>query len=202
MRRLRAVLAFEVGLHLRRPTTWGGFAVLAVLGVLPVLGMGADMGRHVNAPAAIMLYTFILGMVGVLVTAALCADAGVRDALTRMQALFHTTPLRREEYLGGRYLGVVVVNAIVLLGAPVGLALAMLWPEFDRAMVGPFQRASYERAAPRYRALHRVGSGMHSVTVDVAGQPKRAGIDPDWLLIARRGDDLSDNVRDVALAPH
>ncbi|GLC27823.1 M1 family aminopeptidase [Roseisolibacter agri] len=146
MSRFRAVLAFEIGLHLRRPATWAGFALLAALGVLFVLGMGADMGRHVNAPAAIMLNTFILGMVGVLVTAALCADAGARDALTRMQALFHTTPLRREEYLAGRYLGAFVVNAIVLLGAPLGLALAMLWPDFDPSMVGPFRPASYLRA--------------------------------------------------------
>ena len=146
MSRFREILTFEIGLHLRRPGTWGGFALLAAIGVLLVLGMGTEMGKHVNAPAAIMLYAFILGMIGLLVTAALCADAGTRDAQTRMQALFYTTPLRAREYLAGRYLGVLVVNALVLLGGPLGLALAMLVPGLDPEMVGPFQPAAYVRA--------------------------------------------------------
>ena len=119
MSRFLEVFRFEVGLHLRRPATGSCFALLAALGAALVLLLGTDMGVHVNAPAAIILYTFILGFVGALVTAALSADAGSRDAMTGMQPLFYTTPLRRREYLTGRYLGAFAVNAVVLLGAPV-----------------------------------------------------------------------------------
>jgi ABC-type transport system involved in multi-copper enzyme maturation permease subunit len=145
MSRFLAVLRFELALHLRRPSTWAALLLMLVLGATFVVGLGSDMGTHVNAPASIVLYTFVLGLVGLLVTAGLFADAGARDALSRMQPLFYTTSIRKREYLAGRYLGAFAVNALVLVGAPIGMALAMLWPAFDPTMVGPFQPAAYLR---------------------------------------------------------
>jgi hypothetical protein len=146
MSRFLGVLRFEVALHLGRPATWGAFLLMLVLGATFVVGLGGDIGRHLNAPASIVLYSFVLGLVGVLVSAALFADAGARDALSRMQPLFYTTPMRKREYLAGRYLGAFALNAVVLLGAPIGMALAMLWPGLDPTTVGPFQASSYVRA--------------------------------------------------------
>ena len=146
MRRFRELLAFEVRLHLRRPIVWISFVLLLALSTLLVAVMGGDMGVNVNAPSAIILYTFILGLVGVLLTAALFADAGSRDAMTRMEPLLFTTPIRKREYLAGRYLGAWLVNAGVLVAVPVGLALSMLVPPQDAATVGPFVAGSYVRA--------------------------------------------------------
>jgi aminopeptidase N len=50
---------------------------------------------------------------------------------------------------------------------------------------------------PLHLATRRLGAGRHAVVVEVEGKPARAGIDPRFLLVPRRGDDLSDNVRDV-----
>ena len=146
MSRFRALLAFEIGQHFRKPLVWISVTLLLLLSAALVLAMGSDMGVHVNAPSSIVLYSFILGLVGVIVTAALFADAGSRDAMTRMESLLFTTPLRKGEYLAVRYLGAWIVNALVLLVVPLGLALSMMSPSHDPAMMGPFEAGSYLRA--------------------------------------------------------
>jgi hypothetical protein len=53
----------------------------------------------------------ILGGLGMLVTAGIFGDAASRDVQTRMHSLFYTSPLREAHYLGGRFLGALLVNA-------------------------------------------------------------------------------------------
>ena len=74
---------------------------------------------HVNAPrAARRGLACSSGMFGMLVTAALFGDAAVRDSQAGMDPLLFTSPLRKAEYLGGRFLAALAVNAVLAARDP------------------------------------------------------------------------------------
>ena len=142
---LGEVFRFEVDYRLRQPSTWIYAAVL--LGI-PFLMMHAINGssQYLNAPVAVMQMSAVLGGVGMLITAGIFGDAASRDVQTRMHALFYTSPVREGHYLGGRFLGAVVVNAVLLLGVPLGLLLASVMPYMAEGKFGPVQLAGYLQA--------------------------------------------------------
>ncbi|HEV2129818.1 MAG TPA: hypothetical protein VGR27_01865, partial [Longimicrobiaceae bacterium] len=119
------------------------YAVL-LLGV-PFLMMHAIGGSegYMNRPQMVAVGSLLSSMLGMLVTAALFGDAATRDVQARMHPLVYTTPLRKAEYLGGRFLGALAVNAVLLLGVPLGLLLGSRMPYLDQQMFGPLIPAAY-----------------------------------------------------------
>ena len=48
-------------------------------------------------------------------------EAFEADVQTRMYSLFYTSPVRESQYLGGRFLGALLVNVVLVMGVPLGL---------------------------------------------------------------------------------
>ena len=124
---LGEIFRFEVGYRVRQPSTW--VYALVLVGI-PFLLLHAINGssRYLNAPVMVMQMSTVLGSVGMLVTAGIFGDAASRDVGTRMHALFYTSPVRERDYLGGRFLGGLRVNAVLVLGVPLGLLLGSVMP--------------------------------------------------------------------------
>ena len=142
---LGEVFRFEVGYRLRQPSTWIYAAIL--LGV-PFAMMHAinGSGRLLNAPEMVMNASGIMGGIAMLVSAGVFGDAAARDVQSRTYALFYTSPLRERDYVVGRFLGAIAVNAVLLLGVPLGLLLASVMPYMARGKFGPVQPAAYVQA--------------------------------------------------------
>ncbi len=141
----REVFRFEVEYRLRQPSTWVYAAIL--LGV-PFLMMHLINGssQQMNAPEPVMNISAVLGGIGMLVSAGMFGDAAARDVSSRMHALFYTSPLGEAHYVLGRFLGAATVNALLLLGVPIGLLVASVMPYMDAGMFGPVQPAAYVQA--------------------------------------------------------
>ena len=139
---LGEVFRFEVGYRLRQPSTW---VYALVLFGIPFLMMHAINGssQYLNAPKMIANASAVLGGIGMLVTAGIFGDAAARDVHWRMHALFYTSPLRESRYLAGRFLAGLAVNAVLLLGIPLGLLLASVMPYMEAGKFGPVQMAAY-----------------------------------------------------------
>ncbi len=139
---LGELFRFEVGYRLKQPSTW---VYALVLIALPFLLMHVIDGssKFLNAPEALMNAAGIMGGVGMLISAGVFGDAAARDVSSRMHALFYTSPLRESEYVLGRFLGALCVNAVLLLGIPLGLLLASVMPYMDAGMFGPVQLTAY-----------------------------------------------------------
>jgi ABC-2 type transport system permease protein len=107
--RLVEIARFEIAYRLRRASTWF-YAVM--LTVLPLVVMQAlsNEPQHLNSPISTAAAVALIGMVGLLITAAIFGDAATRDADTGMRPLFYTAPLGKLEYLGGRFLGAFAVS--------------------------------------------------------------------------------------------
>ena len=139
---LGEVFRFEIEYLLRQPSTW---IYAAVLFGVPFLMMHALDGssQDANAPQLLMTVGNGLGRIAVIVSAGVFGDAAARDVESRMYALFYTSSIHERDYLIGRFLGAVVVNAMLLLGIPLGLLLAAMMPYMPEGMFGPVQLAAY-----------------------------------------------------------
>ena len=142
---LGEVFRFEVAYRVRQPSTW---VYALVLFGIPFLLLHAINGssNYLNAPIAVMQISTILGSVGMLVTAGIFGDAASRDVQMRMHSLFYTSPVREADYLGGRFLGALLVNAILAMGVPLGLLLASVMPYMSAGKFGPVRLDAYIQA--------------------------------------------------------
>jgi len=142
--KLLEVFRYEVGYRLRGATTWLYAAILFVVAFVAIHAQADGVHDvHVDAPGSVAMIAVAVGMFGMLVSAALFGDAAVRDAETGMEPLLFASPLGKAEYLGGRFLATLAVNALVLLAVPLGLAAATRMPYLDRAAFGPFRAATF-----------------------------------------------------------
>jgi hypothetical protein len=143
--RFSEIFRYELGYRLRSASTWlyGGFVFLLAFYVVHVDNGGSHTITG-NAPFRVAEITALFcGLFGMLVTAALFADAALRDRASRMDPLLFTTRLRPAEYLGGRFLAALLVNAVLLLATPLGLFIGSLMPYLQREGLGPNHLSTY-----------------------------------------------------------
>ncbi|HEX3129837.1 MAG TPA: M1 family aminopeptidase [Thermoanaerobaculia bacterium] len=142
--RLREVFRYELGYRLRSPSTWAYAAFLfLVMGWGLVATAEGSAPVHVNAPQQVAQGTMFGGLFGLLVSAALFGQAAIRDVAAGMDPLLYTTRLRKAEYLGGRFLAALAINAIVVLAIPLGFWVATVTPLVEAEALGPNRLATY-----------------------------------------------------------
>ena len=141
---------FELGYQLRRPWPWLFFAVL--LGIDFLLARDAALvdalyeDFFVNSPFAVANTTVIGGLLWLLAAPMVGGEAGARDLATGMHPLAWTAPVSKTEYLGGRFLAALILNALILLAVPAGILLAVYSPGVNPEVIGPFRPAAFLNA--------------------------------------------------------
>lgn len=143
--RFGEVFRYELAYRLRSISTWIYAGVLFLVGfyIIHVAVTGTNP-IHVNSPQGLAEKTVLLcGLFGILVTAGLFSDAVIRDRAAGMDALLVTTRLRPAEYLRGRFLAALAINAILVFAIPIGLAVGTKMPYLSRDAFGPNTLAAY-----------------------------------------------------------
>ena len=140
--KFREIFRFEFVYQARRVRTWLYFAVLFAVGYLLMRTAGAGDGV-VNSPYAVAQQTVLAVLLWILMAPAVAGSAAARDAQTRMHPLIYTAPISKADYLGGRFLAALVLNALILLAVPLGILAALFLPGVDPEIVGPFRPAVY-----------------------------------------------------------
>lgn len=145
--KFREIFRFEFVYQARRVRTWIYFGVLFLVAYLVVRESSIDDARNggalVNSPYVIAATTVISSLLWVLMASAVAGNAAARDVQTRMHPLIYTTPVSKADYLGGRFLAALVLNALILLAVPAGILLALLLPGVEPEILGPFRPAAY-----------------------------------------------------------
>jgi ABC-type transport system involved in multi-copper enzyme maturation permease subunit len=87
-----------------------------------------------NAPFVIENYYAMIGVLALLMVAAFVNSAAARDFSYNTYQIIFTTPLRRRDFLLGRFFGATLVSVIPVLGVSIGILLAkyMPWVEPER----------------------------------------------------------------------
>ena len=151
MTAFQTILLWEIRTGVRRVSTWVYFAICFGLAFFPMLALGGawdvfggGMGRAiVNSPYALAELMPIIALMVVSITAALAGNALYRDYEAGIEQLLYTTPIAKNEFLGGRFAGALVVNLFVLSGIAIGAAVAAASPFVKPERVASFELASY-----------------------------------------------------------
>lgn len=174
--KLREIFRFELAYQVRRPSTWLPFAALAVAAFLFVRGsfladaLYADF--YLNSPFVIAVTTVFCSLFWLLLAGGVAGEVAARDVETGMHPLTYTAPVRKAEYLGGRFLAALALNALILLAVPLGVMAAVYGPGVDPEVVGPFRPAAY-LTAYGFLALPNAFIGT-SIQFSVAALGRRA----------------------------
>jgi ABC-2 type transport system permease protein len=145
--KLLGIFRFELAYQLRRLSTWLPFLALAVVAFLfvrkGVVGDALYADFFINSPFIIAVVTVFCSLFWLLVAAGVAGEVAARDVETGMHPLTYTAPVSKAEYLGGRFLAVFALNALILLAVPLGVMLAVYAPGVDAGIIGPFRPAAY-----------------------------------------------------------
>ncbi|AKU22561.1 M1 family aminopeptidase [Massilia sp. NR 4-1] len=137
-----AIAVFEARQRLKLLSTWVYFALFLALSMLWMAAAGGVFkeahvsfgGRAlIDAPRSILLTASFLGCFGVIVIAAMMGRALQQDFEYEMQHFFFSAPIRKHQYMFGRFFGACAVLAVVfasiLLGTWLGTFLPGVEPE-------------------------------------------------------------------------
>lgn len=144
----RAITTFELKYHLKAPLFYILFAVYFLLTFGAVASDAVIIGGAVgavnrNAPYVIMMFLHVMTLFAVLTTTAFVANSVYRDFELRTDSLFFSSPLRKWQYLGGRFAGSFLVAFLVYSGVALAIMIGSLMPWVDKERLGPFELWPY-----------------------------------------------------------
>lgn len=134
--KLQEILRFEFAYQARRVRTWIYFAILFVVA-------NRLRGGGVNSLFTAVQETLLLSLLWALMAPAVAGSAAARDVQTRMHPLVYTAPIRKADYLGGRFLAAFGLNALILFAVPLGMLVDFLLPGGKPDIFGPFPPVAY-----------------------------------------------------------
>ncbi len=148
--KLVEIFAFEMSYQLRRVWTWlflaTVFVVTYLLATQVYVGDARADGYFFNAPFVIAKVTFLGSLLGIVIASLLAGDAAARDVQTGLHPLMYSAPLRKPQYLGGRFLAAFTLNALILLAVPATHLAVTFASGLEQELIGPFQLTAYASA--------------------------------------------------------
>ncbi|HWX56449.1 MAG TPA: hypothetical protein VN176_17825, partial [Verrucomicrobiae bacterium] len=147
------IMLFEVRQRLGRISTWMYSLTLFLLGFLFALIAGGafpNMGAaglgdkvYVNSPFSLTALITELSLLGLIIPAALAGQATYQDIDNNCDSFFYTAPIRKIDYLAGRFLGSLVTQLVIFAGLGLGLWIGLHMPFLDSAKIGPERLMAY-----------------------------------------------------------
>ncbi|MEO0007493.1 MAG: hypothetical protein RJA20_1689 [Bacteroidota bacterium] len=136
------IFLFELRYWLRQPIVY----IFLLINALLVFGatssdditIGGSIGNvHKNAPYVVEFYFANLSLICLLMITAFFNSAAARDFSEKTSQIFFSTPLKKRDYLLGRFAGALVISIIPFLGVSLGSILGSMMPWLDADRVGP-----------------------------------------------------------------
>jgi hypothetical protein len=135
-------LGFEVRYWLRSWMLWIFFLIMALMFFAATSSDHVRIGDSLentyrNAPFVIENFYAIASLLTLLMTVAFVNSAASRDFASNTYQLLFATPLKKFDYLGGRYLGSALIAVIPMLGVSAGIIAGKWMPWVDATRWGP-----------------------------------------------------------------
>ncbi|MDB5468246.1 MAG: aminopeptidase [Phenylobacterium sp.] len=141
------IAAFELRYQFRQPIFWiaAGIFFLLVFGSVTIdqIQIGSGGNIHKNSPSAIGQTTLLMTLFFMFVSTAFVANVVVRDDETGYGPIIRSTPIRKFDYLFGRFAGAYVAVALSFLAVPLAIFVGSFMPWVDRETIGPNRLHDY-----------------------------------------------------------
>ncbi|MBI3450495.1 MAG: hypothetical protein HY049_16485 [Acidobacteria bacterium] len=148
---LLRILAFEFRYQLRQPLFWIATTLFFLLtfGAITtdVVVIGGSIGSvHRNAPFVIYQIILVMTAIGTFLSTAFVANSVHRDIESQADAIFFSLPLKKRDYLFGRFFGALLLAMLVFGGVVLAIALGAKMPWIEPERVGAFMLMPYVKA--------------------------------------------------------
>ncbi|NML63220.1 ABC transporter permease subunit [Massilia sp. RP-1-19] len=149
-----AIALFEARQRLKLLSTWVYFGMFFALAMLWMAAAGGVFKEAVvtfggkvliNAPRSIDLTVAFLGCLGVVVVAAIAGRSVQQDFEYDMHHFFFSAPIRKADYVFGRFFGACFTMAIVFSSIVLGAWLGTWIPGIEPDRLGPSSVMMYLR---------------------------------------------------------
>jgi hypothetical protein len=145
---LAEIFKFEVRYHFKQFVFYICFVLFFLLTFGGVTSdsvtIGGSIGNvHRNAPFVIMQFLLVMSVFSVFTTTAFVSNSALRDFDLSTDALFFSSPIRKRDYLIGRFSGSVLVSLLVYLGVVGGIMIGSFMPWLEKERIGAFTLAPY-----------------------------------------------------------
>jgi len=145
---LARIAWFEIRYQIRQPLFWIAFVLYFFFTFMAITTDAVQIGGSIgsvnrNAPYVIMQILLVMTVLGTFLTTAFVSTSVHRDYETRADAIFFSLPLRKSDYLFGRFLGALVVALLVYMGVVAGVIVGSRMPWLEAERVGPFLATPY-----------------------------------------------------------
>jgi hypothetical protein len=130
----KEILLFEFRYRGRRPVTYVYFGIIFLVSFLVIAGPTRTAVGQIkaNAPYLITAWTIVLSFLFSMITSAVVGVSIVRDFDHNSGPMLFSTPVKKIDYLLGRFCGSVIIliliNCAIWMGLMSGFALAKLIP--------------------------------------------------------------------------
>ncbi|WP_299701219.1 M1 family aminopeptidase [uncultured Pontibacter sp.] len=135
----RSEFAYQVG----RISTWLYVVVLLAFTIGMKLVIATADGVYPNNTFHITAITVIGCLIWLVIGASVASEAAARDVQLRMHPLIYASPVKKRDYLGGRFLAAFAVNALLILSLPLGVLLSFYLPGIEQEELLPFRPLAY-----------------------------------------------------------
>ncbi|HKY32108.1 MAG TPA: ABC transporter permease subunit, partial [Candidatus Polarisedimenticolia bacterium] len=148
---LLRILAFEFRYQLRQPLFWIAFALFFLLTFGAITTDAVTLGGSIgsvnrNAPFVILQMMAVMTAIGTFLTTAFVANSIHRDYECRTDGLFFSLPLKKRDYLLGRFAGSLLLAIAVFASVMLGVWVGSLMPWLEPSRVGPTMAGPYIEA--------------------------------------------------------
>jgi ABC-type transport system involved in multi-copper enzyme maturation permease subunit len=144
----KAITSFELKYHLKAPLFYILLLVYFLLTFGAVTSDAVTLGGAVgnvnrNAPYVIMQFLLVMSVFGILTTTAFVANSIHRDFELGTDQLFFSSPIKKWQFLSGRFLGSFTVSVLIYLGVTGAVIIGSLMPWLEKERLGAFDLWPY-----------------------------------------------------------
>lgn len=136
------IVKFELRYWFRQPTVYIFLFINALLifgassSDQVVIGGGAG-NVFKNAPFQVEFFYSVMSIMSLLMITAFMNSAAARDFSEKTSQLIFTTPIKKFDFLIGRFIGATIIALIPFLGISIGNIIGVMMPYLDASKVGP-----------------------------------------------------------------
>jgi ABC-2 type transport system permease protein len=145
---LREFFSFELSTQLRQPLLWVCALLFGVLAfgatTTDAITIGGSIGNvNRNAPLVVAQLLGSFSLMSIFVVTIFIAGTVLRDSEVGISDMLFATPMKKHDYLVGRFAAGLVACLVIFAVVIVGMMLGPLMPWVDAQRVGPFAGGAY-----------------------------------------------------------
>jgi len=145
---LSTIFKYELKYYLKSPATW--FYILFFFGIafMTMAGMSGETsdrwsGKILNSTSRIVGLTKVMTMVFYFVLPAVMGLSLFRDYSSRVHEVMYSFPVKKKDYLLGKFLSSFAIILIILIALYLGLFIGTLGSWANPDLIGPFKLTAY-----------------------------------------------------------